>query len=48
MSKNHWVETERAVKELDLFGPKTLPLLTHGVCPSCYESWVADLDLDTE
>jgi hypothetical protein len=48
MSKNHWVETERAVKELDLFGPKALPLLTHGVCPSCYESWVADLDLDTE
>jgi hypothetical protein len=48
MSKNHWVETERAVKELDLFGPKALPSLTHGVCPSCYDSWAADLDLDTE
>lgn len=31
-----WVETEEAVKRLDLFGAEKLPRLTHGICPDCH------------
>lgn len=38
IAENEWVETDKAIIELDLFGSYILPRLTHGVCPLCYES----------
>lgn len=36
LDTGEWVETEEAVKRLDLFGAKKLPRLTHGICPDCH------------
>ncbi len=38
LSEDEWIEADRAIIELDLFGSYILPRLTHGVCPMCYES----------
>ncbi|MBD3404487.1 hypothetical protein GF420_16475 [candidate division GN15 bacterium] len=31
-----WVEAERAIAEMDLFGGECQPAITHGICPSCF------------
>ena len=33
----HWLSTEDAVEHMGLFGKKALPMLSHGICPSCCE-----------
>lgn len=33
----HWLSTEDAVEHMGLFGKKTLPMLSHGICPGCCE-----------
>lgn len=38
VSENNWAEVEQAIIDLDLFGSHVLPRLTHGVCPTCYDS----------
>lgn len=35
---DQWVEVEEAVRRLRLFDRKQLPLLSHGICPSCLGS----------
>ncbi len=35
LKDDSWVEIERAVRELGLFGSARLPRLTHGICPDC-------------
>jgi hypothetical protein len=32
-----WVEVELAIERLDLFGLDSLPQLTHGICPRCFD-----------
>ena len=34
-----WVEVEEAVEHLRLFDRAVLPQLTHGICPTCLESF---------
>lgn len=43
VSEIEWVDTERAIESLKLFQKDKLPQLTHGVCPACYESVMAEL-----
>jgi hypothetical protein len=38
-----WVEAEEAVDRLQLFSTGRLPLLSHGLCPECYEAMRPDL-----
>lgn len=40
---NEYVEVERAIERLDLFGELTLPQFTHGCCPQCLESMMAHI-----
>jgi hypothetical protein len=44
ISENEWKELELAVQELRLFEKDILPQLTHGVCQSCYDAALAELD----
>jgi hypothetical protein len=41
--KDEWVNTEEAIIALQLFDAIKLPMLTHGVCPKCYDAAVAKL-----
>jgi hypothetical protein len=43
LSKTEWVEVEEAVRRLGLFERTALPQLTHGACPACHRSIMADL-----
>ena len=43
LSDSEWVEIEEAVWRLKLFELARLPQLTHGACPGCYQSIMADL-----
>lgn len=43
VNKLGWVEVEEAVSHLDLFGSKTLPQLTHGICPECLKDFTAKI-----
>lgn len=44
LSENEWAETEQAVRILKLFGGNRLPGLTHGLCPDCFSSAMAEID----
>jgi hypothetical protein len=33
----HWVEIEVAVEALKLFDVTSLPMLSHGICPTCQD-----------
>lgn len=35
LSGSNWLEVEDAVRVLNLFTEKTLPKITHGICPRC-------------
>jgi hypothetical protein len=35
LSGSNWVEVEDAVRVLELFAEKTLPKISHGICPRC-------------
>jgi hypothetical protein len=43
ISDEEWIDAEKAIELLDLFKSVKLPQLTHGVCPVCYESVMANL-----
>jgi hypothetical protein len=43
ISNNEWVDTDKAIEGLDLFESSKLPQLTHGVCPACHKSVIAEL-----
>ena len=43
ISDEEWIDAEKAIELLDLFKSVKLPQLTHGVCPVCYESLMANL-----
>ena len=40
-SKNTWLEVEEALGALGIFLQDTMPLLTHGICPGCFETYLA-------
>lgn len=41
---SQWVEIEEGVTQLKLFELDSMPQLTHGLCPACYESAMLELD----
>lgn len=41
---DEWVEAEVAVDRLELLHSETLPALTHGICPACYDRMLDLLD----
>lgn len=44
LSDYHWVEVEAAIAHLGLFTTVKLPQITHGLCPECYATAMAELD----
>jgi len=38
-----WADIEVGIRELDLFSMRTLPQLTHGICPSCRDIYLKGL-----
>ncbi len=44
VSQGRWVDVDRAVVMLELFEAERLPAITHGMCPSCYDTMMAALD----
>jgi hypothetical protein len=44
MSPQHWAEIEEGLVKLRLFEADDMPLLTHGVCPECYQTAMRELD----
>jgi hypothetical protein len=44
ISATEWVEVEIAVQQLGLFQKLIMPQLTHGVCQSCFDAAMAELD----
>lgn len=44
LSDHHWVEVEAAISYLGLFTTVKLPQITHGLCPGCYATAMAELD----
>jgi hypothetical protein len=44
-AEGRWIEVEDAMLELGLFERVTLPEITHGMCPECFEQLSADLDV---
>jgi Fe2+ or Zn2+ uptake regulation protein len=39
-----WQEVEEAVESLGLFELETLPLISHGMCDSCYQTILLKLE----
>ena len=39
-----WLEIEQAVSALGLFEASTMPRLSHGMCPTCYNSMLPAID----
>ena len=44
ISETQWEEAEIAIQKLKLFEKDVLPQFTHGVCRSCYDATMAELD----
>jgi hypothetical protein len=44
ISATEWVEVEIAVQKLGLFQKVIMPQFTHGVCQSCFDAAMAELD----
>ena len=44
ISATEWVEVEIAVQHLGLFQKVVMPQFTHGVCKSCFDAVMAQLD----
>lgn len=44
ISETDWKEVEPAIQELKLFEKDVLPQFTHGICQSCFEATMAELD----
>jgi hypothetical protein len=44
VSRNEWVEVEDALAQLRIFEADKMPGLTHGICPTCYQIAMADID----
>ncbi len=44
ISATEWVEVEIAVQKLGLFEKVVMPQFTHGVCQSCFDAAMAELD----
>jgi hypothetical protein len=44
LSATEWVEVEIAVQKLGLFQKVVMPQFTHGVCQSCFDAAMAQLD----
>lgn len=43
MPDGSWVSVEDAVEQMDLMAEEALPMLTHGICPSCHSGMLAQL-----
>jgi|GEM_PF-379215 len=43
---NIWLDTEEAVVKLNLFSKEYLPAISHGICSSCYEKFMKELNDD--
>ena len=44
ISATEWVEVEIAVQQLGLFQKVVMPQFTHGICQSCFDAAMAELD----
>jgi len=44
VARDNWVGTEEGVVKLRLFEANQMPGLTHGVCPSCFQVAMSELD----
>jgi hypothetical protein len=44
VSPQHWAEIEEGLVQLRLFEAHDMPLLSHGVCPECYQVAMRELD----
>ena len=44
ISETEWVEVEIAVQQLSLFQKVVMPQFTHGICQSCFDAAMAELD----
>jgi hypothetical protein len=43
VTRSEWVEPEDAIARLDLFGPPSLPQLSHGICDQCVNTVTAEV-----
>ena len=43
LEPGRWVEVEEAVSELRLFEQSSIPAISHGVCPGCFEQLVKSI-----
>jgi hypothetical protein len=43
VARSEWVEPEDAIVRLDLFGPPSLPQLSHGICDQCVNTVTAEV-----
>ncbi len=44
LSGDRWSELDQAVEELDIFDNARMPMLSHGLCPSCYQTFMDELE----
>lgn len=44
VAKNKWEEAEEAIRILHLFDSASMPQITHGLCPDCYQTILDELD----
>ena len=44
VSAKQWKEIEEAIADLNIFEKELMPQLTHGICPSCYDNAIKELD----
>lgn len=44
VSPDQWVELEEGLAYLKIFEEEEIPLLSHGLCPQCFEETMRDLD----
>lgn len=46
VSEKSWKEAHTAIQQLGLFDQRPMPMLSHGICPECYEIVMAKMNKD--
>ena len=44
ITENEWIAIEAGLQKLKLFEAEEMPGLTHGLCPACYTTAMAEID----
>jgi len=42
LTDDRWVEVEEAIKIKNLFGESVMPMISHGLCPSCAKTFLGE------